>query len=378
MRRAVRRRGLGLRTRITLLATGLVAAVSGILLWLGWLLVGEVLAEVPQFPPGTFVLVDGVDVEATRLAAILRDNARAQVLEIGAVAFLCVVLAVLILAWSITGRVLSPLHRVTSTARRLSAESLGERIDFEGARDEVAELADTFDEMLARLEAAFDSQRRFVANASHELRTPLAVIRTELDVTLADRDADIAELRRMAGVVQDATRRAAQLVEALLLLAKTDAVGLAVREPVDLAVVVASAWRSARAEAESRGLRIAMHTEPVLVMGDPALLERVAGNLLENAVRHNVDEGWIEVHADSDAENARLTVAASGPVVSPERVAELLEPFSRGGTGRTAQSGAGLGLSIVRAAVGAHGGRVTVEAIPDGGMVVGVSLPVAP
>ncbi|APU13769.1 MULTISPECIES: sensor histidine kinase [Actinoalloteichus] len=378
MRRAVRRRGLGLRARITLLATGLVAAVSGILLWLGWLLVGEVLAEVPQFPSGTLIRVDGVDVEATRLATILRDNARAQVLEVGAVAFLCVVLAVLTLAWSITGRVLSPLHRVTATARRLSAESLGERIDFEGARDEVAELADTFDEMLARLEAAFDSQRRFVANASHELRTPLAVIRTELDVTLADGDADIAELRRMAGVVQDATRRAAQLVEALLLLAKTDAVGLAVREPVDLAVVVESAWRAARAEAESRGLRVAMHTEPVLVMGDPALLERVAGNLLENAVRHNVEQGWIEVHADSDAENARLTVAASGPIVSPERVTELLEPFSRGGTGRTAQSGAGLGLSIVRAAVGAHGGRVTVDAIPGGGMAVGVSLPVAP
>ncbi|AOS62507.1 sensor histidine kinase [Actinoalloteichus hymeniacidonis] len=375
---SVRRRGLGLRARITLLATGLVAAVSCILLWLGWLLVGEVLTEVPQYPPGNLIRVNGVDVEAAQLADALRDNAREQVLEVGAIAFLCVVLAVLTLSWSITGRVLAPLHRVTATARRLSAESLGERIDFEGARDEVAELADTFDEMLARLEAAFDSQRRFVANASHELRTPLAVIRTELDVTLADPDADVAELRRMAAVVQDATRRAAQLVEALLLLAKTDAVGLAVREPVDLAVVVESAWRSARTEAASRGLDVTMHTEPVLVMGDPALLERVAGNLLENAVRHNVDEGWIRVHADSDAENARLTVAASGPVIPAERVAELLEPFSRGGTGRTAQSGAGLGLSIVRAAVAAHGGRVMVEPVPNGGMSVGVSLPVAP
>ncbi len=283
-----------------------------------------------------------------------------------------------ILAWTITGRVLRPLHEVTGTARRLSAESLGERIRLEGTRDEVTELADTFDAMLDRLQAAFEAQRRFVANASHELRTPLAVVRTELDVTLADPDADVAELRRMAEVVRAATERSEQLVEALLLLARTDGIGLAVREPVDLSAVVASAWRAVRAEADQRELRAVFHTGPALAVGDPALLERVAGNLLENAVWHNTSPGWIEVHTESSPEWTVLRVASSGPVVASDRVAELFEPFRRGGVARTARSGTGLGLSIVRAAVAAHSGQVRAEPVAGGGLAVTVRLPAAP
>ncbi|WP_436495975.1 sensor histidine kinase [Actinokineospora sp. HUAS TT18] len=370
-----RRRGPGLRGRITLLATGLVAAVSVLLLWLGWLLAGGVVASVPSLPEGTTVLVDGVRVRAEQLAEVLADNARDRVLLAGSVAFVCVVAATALLAWLITGRVLRPLREVTATAHRLSVESLGERIGHRGARDEVAELADTFDAMLDRLQAAFSTQRQFVANASHELRTPLAVIRTELDVTLADPNADEAELRRMAEVVRAATLRAGELVEALLVLARTDGLGVGATGPVDLSTVIAGAWRSARTEAERRGITATFHDGGPTVIGDSALLERVAGNLLENAVRHNTDGGWIDVRTHRGPQWTTLTVSSSGRPVDPHRVAELFEPFRRGGVDRTAQTGTGLGLSIVRAVARAHGGHVSAEPVPGGGLSVTVHLP---
>ncbi|HEV2779138.1 MAG TPA: HAMP domain-containing sensor histidine kinase [Actinophytocola sp.] len=370
------RRGPGLRGRITLLATGLVALASALLLWLGWLLAGEVAASVPSLPPGTTIVVDGVPVEVADLSSALRDDARDRVLVAGSIAFVCVVLATALLAWTVTGRVVQPLRDVTATARRLSVESLGERIGHRGPRDEVAELADTFDAMLDRLQAAFSSQRHFVANASHELRTPLSVIRTELDVTLADPNADAAELRRMAEVVRAATLRAGQLVDALLLLARTDGLGIGVAEPVDLADVVAAAWHPIRADAERRRISASFLGESAPAVGDPALLERVAGNLLENAVRHNVDGGWIEVRLDRAPDNSVLRVHSSGAPVDPDHVAELFEPFRRG-VERTAQSGTGLGLSIVKAVVLAHRGEVTAEAVPGGGLTVTVRLPTA-
>jgi signal transduction histidine kinase len=339
------------------------------------MLVGRVLDSMPRFPAGSTVQVNGVEVDTDVLSNVLAANARVDVLRSGAVAFCFVVLAAAVLAWTITGRVLRPVHEVTDAARRLSVESLGERLRLAGPRDEVAELADTFDEMLDRLQAAFDSQRRFVANASHELRTPLSVIRTELDVTLADPDADVEELRRMAGVVRSATERAEQLVSALLLLARTDGIGLAVHEPVDLAAVVDSAWRAVRGESADRQLRTSFQTRPAPAVGDPALLERIAGNLLENAVRHNLVGGWIEVITEGGPQSSVLRVSSSGPVIAPERVDELFEPFRRGGTDRTARTGSGLGLSIVRSAVSAHEGRVYAEAVPGGGLAVTVHLP---
>lgn len=370
------RRGPGLRTRITLLATALVAAVAVLGLWLVWMLAGTAVTA-PSMPEGSTVVVDGVPVKAEKLAEALQDYARLRVLVYGSIAFACVLVATALLAWTFTGRVLKPLRDVTGTARRLSAESLGERIALRGPRDEVAELADTFDAMLDRLQATFSAQRQFVANASHELRTPLSVIRTELDVTLSDPNADADELRRMAGVVRNATLRAGQLVEALLLLARTDGMGLGVVEPVDLSKVVASAWRPIQADASGRGLSTSFHDLPAPVFGDPALLERVAGNLLENAVRHNVDGGWIEVWTGAGPEWASLRVASSGTVVDPERVEELFESFRRGGVDRTAHAGTGLGLAIVRAVVLAHRGTVAAEAVPGGGLTVTVHLPLA-
>lgn len=372
------RRGPGLRVRLTLLATALTAGVSGLLLWLGWLLVGNVVAATPDLPPNATVRVDGVQVAAGQWANVLRDHARDRILQAGSVAFLLVVLAAAILAWTLTGRLLRPLQDVTATARRLSAESLGERIALRGPRDEVAQLADTFDAMLDRLQATFEAQRRFVANASHELRTPLSVIRTELDVTLSDPAADEMELRRMGGVVAQAALRAGQLVEALLLLARTEGAGLAVREPVDLSTVVSSAWTATKSDADALGLTVNFQCEPTHTVGDPALLERVAGNLLENAIRHNVDSGWIDVRVETDDRWSVLRVSSSGRPVPADRVAELFEPFRRGGVDRTAQSGTGLGLSIVRAVVSAHGGKLYAEPVPEGGLTVTVRLPAAP
>jgi signal transduction histidine kinase len=370
------RRGPGLRARITLLATGLVAVVAALLLWLAWILAGDSV-NAPSLPDGTTVIVGGTPVRAEDLAEVLRDSARFRILVAGSIAFVCVIGATALLAWTFTGRVLKPLRDVTGTARRLSAESLQERIALRGPRDEVAELADTFDAMLDRLQATFSSQRQFVANASHELRTPLSVIRTELDVTLSDPDADADELRRMAGVVRAATLRAGQLVDALLLLARTDGMGLGVLERVDIAAVVGSAWQAVRTEAERRHLRTSFACAAAPSAGDPALLERVAGNLLENAVRHNVDGGWLDVRTGAGQNWVTLRVSSSGMAVDPERVEELFESFRRGGVDRTAHSGTGLGLAIVRAVVKAHHGTVSAEAVPGGGLTVTVHLPAA-
>jgi signal transduction histidine kinase len=367
----------GLRPRLTLVSTALVALVSALLLWLGWLLVGGVARSVPALPAGTMVRVGDIEVPAERLSDAVGAAARADVLRAGLIAFPLVVIAAGLVSWWLVGRVLGPLHAVTATARRLSVESLDTRTGLRDARGEVAELAAGFDAMLDRLQAAFDAQRRFVANASHELRTPLSVLRTEVDVTLSDPDADVDELRRMGAVVREATRRADDLIAGLLLLARAEGAELAEVAPVDLAELVRPALAVARSE-DGRGLRVTTHTAPAPTRGDPVLLERVAGNLLENAVRHNVVGGWIEVLTGVVEGSAELRVASSGPEIPADRVAELFEPFRRGPVERTgAVRGSGLGLSIVRAVVAAHGGTVHADPVRGGGLTVTVRLPAA-
>lgn len=370
--------GPGLRPRLTLLSTALVALVSGLLLWLGWLLVGDVARAVPALPAGATVRVGNLDVPAAQVSEAVGAAARLAVLQAGLIAFPLVVLAAAIVSWVLVGRVLAPLHAVTATARQLSADSLDRRTGLRDARGEVAELAAGFDAMLDRLQAAFDAQRRFVANASHELRTPLAVLRTEVDVTLADPAADVPELRRMGAVVREATRRADELIGGLLLLARTEAAEHVEHRPIDLAALVGSGLDAIRAETAARGLRVRVHHggSPAAV-GDPVLLERVAANLLENAVRHNVHAGWVEVCVTTTADGwAELRVASSGPEIAADRVAELFEPFRRGPRERTGNTpGSGLGLSIVRAVVHAHRGTVHAEPVAGGGLAVTVRLP---
>ena len=374
---ARRNRGVGLRPRLTMVSTAIVAVVSALLLWLGWLLVGGVARAVPALPPGATVRVGELDVPAEQIGEAVGAAARAEVLRAGLIAFPLVIVAAAVLSWWLVGRVLGPLREVTATARRLSAESLDTRLGLRDARGEVAELAAGFDAMLDRLEAAFDAQRRFVANASHELRTPLAVLRTEVDVTLADPEADVAELRRMGGVVRDATRRADELIAGLLVLARAEALDAVPRDPVDLAQAVAPALVTTGAEADRCGLRVREQCAPAPTHGDVVLLERVAANLLENAVRHNVESGWVEVRTGTGQGGlAELCVASSGAEITADAVEELFEPFRRGPVARTGQvPGSGLGLSIVRAIVAAHGGRVCAEPVPGGGLAVTVRLP---
>jgi signal transduction histidine kinase len=278
-----------------------------------------------------------------------------------------------LLGWGVAGRALRPLKRITATAKRVSQDNLDERIGLEGPRDELKELADTFDGMLERLSGAFASQRRFVANASHELRTPLSVIRTEVDVTLADPDATTGELRAMAETVHDATVATERLIQALLTLARTEA-GVTRRDAADLADAARIAVAQIASEASAAHLDLRETLAPAPVEGDRRLLERLVANLVENAVRHNRPGGMVEVRTSSDARRSVVEVRNDGDVVPPGAVDSLLQPFQRLDRGARGD-GAGLGLSIVRSVAEAHGGEVTLQARPSGGLVVKVSLP---
>jgi signal transduction histidine kinase len=297
----------------------------------------------------------------------------------GSIYFAIVVVIAATGGYLLAKQALRPISKLTQTARALSTETLDQRINLGGPDDELRELADTFDDMLARLDQAFDSQRLFVANASHELRTPLSVIRTELEVTLSDPDATPDELRRMGAVVANAAERAQRLVTSLLTLARLQAVGggeLEVSEPVDLARLVPGALHAVAAEAEEKGVRIETESEEAITIGDPRLLERLIGNLVENAIRHNVPNGWLRITTGQTSDKVWLHVANGGSVIPGGDVDRLFEPFRRGSAkARTATRGAGLGLAIVRLIVEAHQGRLQAAAPPFGGLAVRVELP---
>ncbi len=367
----------GLRLRLTLLSTALLALIGALLLALSYLVVGRVVAALPQFPPGTVVQIGDQVMDASQAAAEIAAQGRRTVLIVGLIAFPLQVAAGALLSWVLIGRTLRPLFTLTRTARALSESSLDQRIALDGPRDEVADLADTFDDMLGRLQAAFDAERRFVANASHELRTPLAVIRTEVEVTMAEPNASAADLRQMGEVVLEATDRANRLLTSLLVLARTQARGVSVQQPVDLAALVAPALDAVATELTDRRLTVSVIGGPTLVRGDPALLERLVGNLVENAVRHNSAAGWIEIRTETAGGTGVLDVASSGPVIDPGTVTELFDPFRQGRRARVGQRGTGLGLSIVRAVVAAHGGTVDAVPVDGGGLRVSVALPIS-
>ena len=370
-----------LRLRLTVVYSAVALTVGLLLLLLSFALVDRAL-QAGSLSPDVQVVIprDGPDVFTT-LGAVqdeLRRDALGTLLRQGLMALLLVGAAGVAVSYALAGRVLRPLQEITAAAQRLSVERLDARIDLGGPQDELKQLADTFDDMLARLERSFEAQRRFVADASHELRTPLAVMRTEVDVALADPDATVDDLRASAGVVREATIRADRLVDSLLLLARSDRLqvdGLPLRERVELPEVARAALQAVAGEVEARGLQVASSFAPAAVLGDRGLLERLAGNLVENAVRHNVDGGWLRVDTATVEGRARLAVESSGPVVPDEQVPSLFEPFRRHGTARTARSGAGLGLAIVRAVAQVHGGTATAVARPGGGLTVTVDLP---
>jgi signal transduction histidine kinase len=278
-----------------------------------------------------------------------------------------------LLGWLLAGRALRGLQQITAAARRVSQDTLDERIALEGPRDELKELADTFDAMLERLSSAFASQRRFVANASHELRTPLTVMRTELEVTLADPDASNAELRAMAEAVHEAMDRTERLVQALLTLARSEG-AVARRDPVDLAAAARMALEHTARDAQAAELAITADLHAAPVRGDRRLLERLVANLVENAVSHNRRGGRVSVTTATRNGHSVVDVVNDGDVLDPATLPRLLEPFQRIDRGARGD-GAGLGLSIVRSVAQAHGGAVALAACPDGGLRATVTLP---
>jgi signal transduction histidine kinase len=370
-----------LRLRLTLLNGLLLVGAGTVLVLLDWLLISQSVQPVPQLREGsTVTLADGSVRDAATWQSQVVEQASDDLLIQGFAALGLVVIVGIVLAYVVTGRALRPLRDVTQTAQRLGEETLDQRIRYSGADGEVAELALTFDAMLDRLAAAFESQKRFVANASHELRTPLAVMRTEIDVTLSDDEADVAEYRRMAKVVRNASERANGLVDALLVLARSEAQSgrrLVRKVPADLALSVQNALSAVKTEAERLKLEVTTELGPAPVVGDPSLLDRLAGNLIENAIRYNHLLGRLWLRTESSGGRARLIVGNTGYEVEPVDVPGLFEPFRRGGWERTGSRGSGLGLSIVRAVCDAHGGTVSAVAQEGGGLEVTVTLPAA-
>ncbi|MEV5662102.1 sensor histidine kinase [Streptomyces flaveolus] len=278
--------------------------------------------------------------------------------------------------YAMAGRVLSPLGRITRTARAVAGSDLSRRIELDGPDDELKELADTFDDMLERLQRAFTAQQRFVGNASHELRTPLAINRTLLEVHLSDPNAPV-ELQQLGKTLLATNERSEQLVEGLLLLARSDN-QIVERKPVDLAEVAGQAIDQVHAEAEAKGVRIKGEREPAVVQGNGVLLERIALNLVQNAVRYNqAEQGWVEVTTAVENGQAVLVVTNTGPVVPAYEIDNLFEPFRRLRTERTgSDKGVGLGLSIARSVARAHGGHIYAQPREGGGLVMRVTLPV--
>ncbi len=275
--------------------------------------------------------------------------------------------------WLLAGRALRPLQEVTATARRVAGRSLHERIALHGPDDEIKELADTFDAMLERLDRAFDSQHRFVANASHELRTPLTINRTLIEVALED-PATPDSTRRLGETLLAVNQRQERLIDGLLVLAGSDQ-QLQTPELVDLAEVAHRALRAAEPAAHSAGVELRISLDPCVVRGDPALLERLVGNLVDNAIRYNVEAGWVDLSVSVRDGLALLSVQNSGPAVGPAEVEGLFEPFRRLTRTATTAGGSGLGLSIVRSVANAHGGQVHARSRPDGGLLVEATLP---
>jgi signal transduction histidine kinase len=281
------------------------------------------------------------------------------------------------LGWFMSGRVLRPVRAITETARRASEQHLGERLALTGARDELKELADTFDGMLERLDAAFATQRRFVANASHELRTPLTVMRTAIDVTLAKPSPTARQLTDMAVRVRRSVDRAESMVEALLTLAVSDQ-GKLSTEYTDLATWAEDAIDVAAPEIERLGLRVDALLDPAETTGDPQLLERMISNLVGNAVRHNEPGGWIRLRTGSNDAAAYLEIANSGPFIPDDAVPSLFEPFRRMQDRTDVRDGVGLGLSIARSVLTAHRATVTARSQPAGGLDISVEIPHCP
>jgi signal transduction histidine kinase len=376
-------RRLTLRARLTLLYTGLFAVSGAIVVAVSYALVARVQAPSLANAPANVVKVCQ-DAKHTGNPRIAEKCSAAQK-HLGAqqqhdvtlhhlLGYSLITLAVMIalsalLGWIVAGRALRPVHRITAAARAASEDNLSARVALDGPRDELHELAETFDEMLDRLEAAFEGQRRFIANASHELRTPLAVMRATVDVVLDDPNSTPADYRGMAADVRAAVDDAEHLIGALLILARNER-GLARREEVDLATVAEDVLDAT----EPGDRRLHADLEPAVMSGDPVLAEHLVANLVDNAIRYNDAAGDVWVRTRSVDGGSELVVANTGPVVSAADAGRLFQPFQRLHD-RTSHDGFGLGLALVASIAAVHGGTASADPRSDGGLTVTVTVP---
>jgi two-component system sensor histidine kinase VanS len=353
-----RPRGLSVRLKLTLSYAGFLMLAGAVLLAAGYFSLSR------GVHPGVIFLVQSH-------AALLRYFA-----PIAAVVMTFLLVFGLLGGWFLAGRMLAPLTRITDATRMAATGSLSHRIDLEGRRDEFRELADTFDAMLARLEAHVAEQQRFAANASHELRTPLAITQTLLDVASKDPSGDTGELVERLRTVNS---RAIDLTEALLLLSRADQRSFS-RECVDLSFVAEEATETLLPLAEKRGVTVETAGDAAHTIGSHALLFQLATNLVHNAIVHNLpDRGSVWVTTSVRPNGAVLTVENTGENLAPGVIASLAEPFQRGTERiRTHHAGVGLGLAIVKSITQAHDGTLTLEPRPDGGLGATVELPAAP
>jgi signal transduction histidine kinase len=373
------------RSRLTLLYTGLVLAAGVVLTSLTYLLMRQNLAHrtavlqydvlgasgpPPPLPPNP-----------SELSERLRTEALTSMLTQAGIALAAVTVLAALLGWLVAGRVLRPIRAISATAQRLSAENLSDRVPVHPPRDELAALAATINGMLDRIQRgiaerdeALGSQRLFTANAAHELRTPLTTIRTAIDVTL-DGEPTRTELLAMAEDVRTAADDSRRTIDGLLALARSQA-EVSNPRPVDLAAIAAATLADVADHLSAADLRVDQDLRAALILGEPVLLERMAANLISNAIRYNHPGGHITVATGTSAHVAILHVHNTGRTVPADQVDSLLEPFVRGeGTRTPADGGAGLGLSIVRAVVLAHHGETTATANPSGGLDITVRMP---
>ncbi|WP_267898976.1 sensor histidine kinase [Thermomonospora amylolytica] len=377
-------RGRTVRSRFTVLYAALFLASGAVLLALTNLLAGtrRTTVSAPVRPPAVQDPALAAarqrihDLESQLVQVQAEQAHRFLVGSLVALAVMAVVSA--LLGNLVAGRVLRPLRTITAATRRITAENLHERLGVRGPADEVKDLADTIDGLLERLEASFAAQRRFVADASHELRTPLATMRASVDVALAKAEPPPPQTVALAGRLRTELDRVDRLLEGLLDLARAQHGALADRAPVSLADLVTRATDARAAGIAARSLTLDDDglQETAWTRGSPTLLARMVENVIDNAVVHNRDGGWIRVAASADGATARLVVETGGPVLDPEHVARLGRPFQRLAPDRTG-TGSGLGLSIVAAVADAHGGRLDLHARREGGLRVTVSLPAA-
>ncbi|ROO89264.1 signal transduction histidine kinase [Actinocorallia herbida] len=372
-------RRVSVRLRLTLLYGVLFFFAGCLLMAVTYVFVGQSFSDVLR--PGSDLTYRSADGYSYTTVPVddLRTGMLAQLVKRMVFALFGVGLMALVLGYIVADRALAPLHAITAAARRLSESTLHERIALEGPEDEIKELADTFDAMLVRLSEAFDSQRRFVANASHELRTPLAINRTLLEVALTDPEVS-PDMMTVGKTLLATNARHERLIEGLLLLARSER-ELTTRKVVDLKEVADTVLESVRKRPEAERPDVTLNTELTSAdtVGDPVLLEHLIANLVDNALKHNVEGGEVFLRTGVLDGAAACQVENSGPVIPAYEIDRLFEPFRRLNSDRIESAkGAGLGLSIVRSVVNAHRGTVVTSPRPGGGLIITVRLPLQP